>query len=77
MLSQPRSAAIGMVASSSARAMSLMMRTGRRCILSIHAPAGRPMSAKATVDEAETIPTSSGEASSSMTASSGMATALT
>ena len=73
----PSTAASGMLASSRARTMSLAMSTGRRCIESSHAPAGRPMRAKARVEDADTSPTSNGVASRVSTASSGMATPLT
>lgn len=77
MFNAPSAAATGMVASSIPLVTSLAMRMGRRRNRSSQAPAGRPMRANASVEEAVIRPTWNGVALSDKTASRGIATPLT
>jgi hypothetical protein len=66
--------AVGTDSSTAARARSAVISTPRRRTRSVHAPAGRPMTRNATVFSVASRPTSPGDASSAVTAISGIAT---
>src|SRR5262245_48126656 len=76
MDSTPSHQASGTLASTTARPTSPTMSTFRRRIRSTHAPAGSPISRNATVSQAARMPTSSADALSASTATSGNARTL-